>query len=178
MSVAEARLHGCQYDTLAASWLPYASRDDELSQAFDRAGPGPGGAWTYYADAAATRVLTIEQVAALPDKPSCSSGPDGDGGNCFWVTRRWHLLYCTFYWKKLFRQAATGVVMERHYNKTGHIEHCEALLVRRSGAEVGCKVYGLDEVVTEAAVGLSGDRLELGPSGGCPSDRAYSPATR
>ncbi len=30
----------------------------------------------------------------------------------------------------------------------------------------------LDDIVTEAAVGLSGDGLELGPSGGCPSDRA------
>lgn len=86
-----------------------------------------------------------------------------DGINCFWVSKRWHLLHCTFYWKKLFRKRATGVITEHQYDGIRHIEHCEHLLLDSGG---------LVDVVTEAAVGLRGDRLKLGPNGGCSSDRA------
>ncbi|KAI1126441.1 hypothetical protein F5Y10DRAFT_267104 [Nemania abortiva] len=150
-SVAEARSMGCKYDTLAASWLPDACRDDELSAQFDQAGPN-GTSWAYFADSKATMELSVEEVSRLPDSEL----------NCFWVPQRWHLLHCTFYWKKLHRQRKTGVVLERHYNRIGHIEHCEMLLLSSED---------LDGIVTEAAVGLSGDRLELGPSGGCPPDQ-------
>ncbi|OAA69323.1 hypothetical protein LEL_10199 [Akanthomyces lecanii RCEF 1005] len=150
-SVSEARARGCKYDTLAASWLPDACRDDQLSADFDNA--GPNGTWTYFANKEATTVLTIEQVAALPDS----------GLNCFWITQQWHLAHCTFYWKKLWRQRQIKVVIEHHYDCLGHIEHCERMLLK-SGS--------LGDRVTEAAVGLSGDYLQLGPSGGCPSDQA------
>jgi len=140
---------GCKYDTLAACWLPDACRDDELSQEFDAA--APNGTWTYFANQGATRTLTLEELSDLPD-----------GNNCFWVPQRWHLLHCTFYWKKLYRQRSTGVTMEKHYDGLGHINHCEMLLLKSGD---------LDEIITEAAVGLSGDRLALGPSGGCPPDQ-------
>lgn len=52
--------------------------------------------------------------------------------------------------------------MEKHYDRLGHINHCEMMFLMPGD---------LDEIITEAAVGLSGDRLELGPSGGCPPDQ-------
>jgi hypothetical protein len=148
-STSEARAMGCKYDTLAACWLPDACRDDELSREFDAA--APNGTWTYFADQGATRTLTIQELSDLPD-----------GNNCFWVPQRWHLLHCTFYWKKLYRKRWTGVTMEKHYDGLGHINHCEMLLLKSGN---------LDEIITEAAVGLSGDRLNLGPSGGCLPDQ-------
>jgi hypothetical protein len=47
--------------------------------------------------------------------------------------------------------------MERHYDKEGHIEHCEMLFLRRES---------LEEMITVAAVGLDGDELVL-PKGEC-----------
>jgi hypothetical protein len=85
-----------------------------------------------------------------------------DGTNCFWFRKDGTC--CTVpSTGKLFRKRATGVIMEHRYDRIGHIEHCEHLLLDSGG---------LVDVVTEAAVGLGGDRLELGPNGGCPSDRA------
>ena len=44
-SSSEAVAMGCEYEPLAAAWLPPACRDSELSAEFDHAGPGPNGSW-------------------------------------------------------------------------------------------------------------------------------------
>jgi hypothetical protein len=143
-SVATAKALGCKYDTLAASWLPDACRDDELAAQFDVA--GPAGNWTYWADKEQTREFNIEEVAMLPSTTGC-----------FWATQRWHLLHCSYYWRKLYRSRTTGVQMEKHYDGIGHINHCEMMFLNPGD---------LNAIVTEASVGLDGDKLVL-PKGGC-----------
>lgn len=145
-SLAEAIEMGCKYDTLAACWLPDVCRDDELSAEFDKSGTNPNGSWTYYADKNRTRELTLEEVSMLP-------GTTG----CFWASQRWHVLHCSFYWRKLWRQRETGVKMEEHYDSIGHIAHCEKLFLSHDN---------LEGIVTAAAVGVDGDGLVL-PKGDC-----------
>lgn len=51
-TIEEAQRRECKYDALATAWLPSYCRDDELTAEFERAGPGPDGAWNYFADEA------------------------------------------------------------------------------------------------------------------------------
>jgi hypothetical protein len=68
-SIEEAKAKGCRYDSLAVSWLPPLCRDDKLLDEFERAGPGPQGAWLYYADSEATKPMTLDEVASLAELP-------------------------------------------------------------------------------------------------------------
>lgn len=113
-SVAAARAQGCQYDTLAAAWLPLHCIDKDLVAEFDASGDGPGGQWQYWADANHTRELTVDEVGALADTP----------GRMFYTTARWHFMHCFFYWRKLQRARTTGVRIERRYDNERHVKHC------------------------------------------------------
>ncbi|KAK0742698.1 hypothetical protein B0T18DRAFT_467200 [Schizothecium vesticola] len=118
-SVQEALSLGCIYDTLATAWLPLACRDDALTAEFDRAGPGPDGAWAYFADEEGTIPLTISDVAAL----------GGTKNSTFWASRQWHIVHCLFYWQKYWRMKNTGAVMEERFDNLAHIKHCGKLIL-------------------------------------------------
>ncbi|KAL6808387.1 hypothetical protein V8C40DRAFT_278849 [Trichoderma camerunense] len=79
-SIREAISRNCIYDTLATAWLPPYCRDEELTAEFDKAGPGPDGAWAYFADQEGKVPLNRSEVAAL-----------GDKGGSFWASRDWHI---------------------------------------------------------------------------------------
>lgn len=85
-SVAEAKSIGCKYDALASAWLPTHCRDEALTAEFERAGDGPAGEWTYWADSNHTIELTLDEIA--------SHGGDADFR--FQATADWHLHHCLF----------------------------------------------------------------------------------
>lgn len=114
-SVAQALQLNCKYDTLAAAWLPDHCRDDELTDLFDRSGDGPNGTWTYWADFNHTQVLSVDQVGALADLPE---------GGSFYMTHRWHLVHCMFYWRKHIRSRMVGLTLEPRYDTESHVQHC------------------------------------------------------
>ncbi|KAK0714688.1 hypothetical protein B0H67DRAFT_578809 [Lasiosphaeris hirsuta] len=118
-SIQEALSLGCVYDMLATAWLPLSCRDDALTAEFDRAGPGPDGAWSYFADEEGAIPLTISEVAAL----------GGTGNNTFWASRQWHVVHCLFYWQKLWRMRNTGAIMEERFDNMAHIRHCGTLIL-------------------------------------------------
>lgn len=123
-SVAEAISIGCKYDALASAWLPAHCRDEALTAEFERAGDGPAGEWTYWADSNHTIELTLDEIA--------SHG--GDANFRFQATADWHLHHCLFYWRKQFRARSTGVLVEARYNTERHIVHCIGVaLGRRHG---------------------------------------------
>lgn len=115
-SIAEAKELGCVYDALAITWSPPHCYDKELTEEFNRAGPGPNGEWPYYADDEAKIPLTLEEVALLADT---------DRG--FYTVHAWHLVHCNFSWRKLFRAQTTGVIMDKDKNSLEHIAHCGML---------------------------------------------------
>ncbi|PKY02235.1 hypothetical protein P168DRAFT_333608 [Aspergillus campestris IBT 28561] len=138
-TIAEVLTNNCRYDSFAAAWLPPACRNDDLIEQFERAGPNPDGSWNYYADANKTRTLTLDEVARLPDTKGS-----------FYTTHRWHLVHCAYYWKKMFLAAERGTVIEKRYNRMGHLEHCEMMFLARDL---------LESIVTAAGVALHSDVL-------------------
>lgn len=117
-TVAQALALSCVYVPVATAWLPPYCRDDALSAEFDRSGPGPGGAWGYFADEAATRPLGLGEL-----------GRRGEAGGSFWAYLDWHVAHCAFYWQKYHRIRDTGAVLELRYDRIEHVRHCSGLLM-------------------------------------------------
>ncbi|ATY63566.1 hypothetical protein A9K55_007810 [Cordyceps militaris] len=118
-SVAQAVRLGCQYDTLAAAWLPPHCRDDELTALFDRSGDGPNGTWTYWSDVHHSTEIAVKDIGALADDPRHGR---------FYATYRWHMVHCFFYWRKAIRSQALGITLEDRFNTEKHAIHCSKML--------------------------------------------------
>lgn len=120
-TVEAAIAKGCQYDTLAAAWLPPHCRDDELTAELDRSSPGPNGEGTYVLDIDRTLQLTLEEVSRMADNMSTS---------LIHMELEWHLYHCTYYWRKQFRAWRSGTtVVEKIYGTEAHITHCSKILL-------------------------------------------------
>ncbi|PVH94517.1 hypothetical protein DM02DRAFT_692972 [Periconia macrospinosa] len=112
-SVAEAMAKGCQYDILSSAWLPPRCRDEKLSAQFDKAGPGPGGAWSYFADLNGTTLIDPSTLSQLTNT-----------GRTYYATNTWHIVHCFYFWKKQYRAKFTGVTVEAWGDTEPHIDHC------------------------------------------------------
>ncbi|MCJ1363531.1 hypothetical protein MMC16_002638 [Acarospora aff. strigata] len=136
-SIEEAKSLDCEYDTLASAWLPPACRDEELTAEFDRAGPEPDGSWVYYTDLSKSGTYSIDEVAALADRPIY-----------YYNTKEWHVAHCTYNWRKAVRAHFTGVTLELRADTEDHVKHCEAMIKNP---------YPLDAVIVVSAVTLDAD---------------------
>ncbi|KAI1077544.1 hypothetical protein F5B20DRAFT_551861 [Whalleya microplaca] len=132
MTVAEAKRRGCVFTPLSISWLPPHCVDMELSDDFDKQGPGPNGEWDYWSDVNKTRRLTREEVGELADH-----------NGMFYATHDWHLMHCVYTWMKHYRSKWTGVTIERRSNGLDHIGHCKEVLKVRSDLEAIKTVAGI-----------------------------------
>ncbi|KAK5949087.1 hypothetical protein OHC33_009828 [Knufia fluminis] len=138
-TIDEAISNSCIYDEMAAAWLPPACRDDELSSQFSQSGPNSDGSWTYYGDKNKTVSMTAYDLSQLPLT-----------GGHFFATHEWHVVHCSYYWKKMARARELGTVLEKRYDTDMHIGHCEMMFLKRDP---------LDKIVTEAGVSLHSDVL-------------------
>lgn len=136
-SIVDAKSLQCEFDPIASAWLPPACRDDELIQEFNSAGPGPNASWVYYSDPNKTTTYTYEEVAALADE-----------NRVFWTTLRWHIVHCSYNWRKQFRRSVTGVKLEGRFNTIDHLAHCEMVFQKEDD---------LEAVITHAPVVLHAD---------------------
>lgn len=115
-SIAEALALDCKYDSLSTSWLPPHCRDDELTELFEKAGPGPNGEWYYYdSNFNTTKTFTLEELAQMAEKP--------DSERQAWATIGWHDRHCFF---TLLKQARGKAKMQYtgFPSATAHAEHC------------------------------------------------------
>ncbi|KAI2637854.1 hypothetical protein GGS26DRAFT_588223 [Hypomontagnella submonticulosa] len=136
-TVAEAKRRGCIFTPLAIAWLPSHCVDMELSDDFDKQGPGQNGEWDYWSDINMTRRLTREEVGDLADH-----------NGVFYATQDWHVTHCVYTWMKHYRSKWTGVTIERRSNGLDHIGHCKDVLKIRGG---------LQEIKTVAGIALDAD---------------------
>jgi hypothetical protein len=146
-SIAEAISLGCKYDDLAVAWLPPYCRDDELLAEFNRSGHGPGGSWYYYADddnKMTSRLLSKTEVSMLAEQPLEKAH--------FWTTWEWHIMHCSFYWRKEFRMRNRGFTVEARYDKEIHVQHCQNVFLDRTP---------LNETRRAFAVSLGGDTYHV-----------------
>lgn len=91
-----------------------------------------------------TQPLTLQEVSLL----SYTRAGSGEAGNLFFTTRRWHLVHCMYYWKKLFLAQKLGTTIERRYDILAHIEHCQKTVLKEGS---------LDVITTGAEVALHSD---------------------
>ncbi|TVY17313.1 hypothetical protein LARI1_G003637 [Lachnellula arida] len=126
-SPIEAMARSCRYDTIAAAWLPPHCRDEELTAQFDATGPGAGGAWTYYADEFGHISISTDEIALLPAN---------DSQDYFFTTHRWHVLHCSYYWRKMYRMVhgikGAAKQIEHRFDTDGHIAHCEMMFLKET----------------------------------------------
>ncbi|KAG5926710.1 hypothetical protein E4U42_003011 [Claviceps africana] len=125
-STAQARALGCKYDSLAAAWLPPHCRDDDLTAEFERSGPGRDGRWTYWRDPAHTHEIGLDELAEMGDNRTFR----------FYMTRRWHVVHCMFYWRKEHRARFNGKRVEPRSDNEGHINHCSKVILGRNYSTV------------------------------------------
>ena len=125
-STAEARALGCQFVEMSAAWLPPRCIDSALSAEFDRSGPGPNGAWSYYSDAARRHPLTISEVALFADTQQI-----------FYSTWEWHAKHCTFQWRLDYRRRWLDTIIEPRYDHESHVTHCEDIFLGERESSVG-----------------------------------------
>lgn len=146
-SLADARALSCEYDTIAAAWLPPHCRDEELIAQFNAAGPGVDGTWTYYADEKGRESISTNEIALLPENET---------QGFFFTTHRWHILHCSYYWRKLHRMVhgmqGAAKRIEHRFNTDGHIRHCEIMFLKRDG---------LEDIVTGSGVSLNADIVNV-----------------
>lgn len=136
-SHAEALSRGCKFDGIAAAFLPAHCRDDELLEEFDRSGENPDGSWNYWRDPKMQHRLNLSELGELADQQEP-----------FYASQMWHVVHCTFNWRKQFRQPKTGVVIEHEADSIHHVTHCEDIFKMR---------IPLTQIATISGVGLNMD---------------------
>lgn len=113
---------GCKYDSLAAAWLPAHCRDDEVTEDFEKAGPGPNGSWTYWADKEHTQELTLYEVSLYADRQP----------ELFHTSLEWHRKHCIWSWLKEHRSKFNGIIYDPRSDTEAHIRHCGKMLLEDS----------------------------------------------
>ena len=69
----------------------------------------------------------------------------------------WHITHCAFNWKKQYRAAITGVVIEHETDSVHHVSHCLDIWKMR---------IPLEKIATISGVGLNSDIRRHGESEG------------
>ena len=128
-TINEARAVSCSFDVLSLSWLPPSCRDAALTQEFAKLGPGVNGEWNYWADSNGTLSMTLDEVAALA----------GHEDGFVYTSLRFHVLHCSFYWRKQWRVAnsVVALAMEARYARESHVEHCQEVFMLEGSRETG-----------------------------------------
>ncbi|KAK5100276.1 hypothetical protein LTR70_001736 [Exophiala xenobiotica] len=116
----EARANGCEYDVMMQEWTPPACIDWALSEKFLAAGN-----WTWYADAAATKIYNTTEIAL-------------GNHDVVYVEQSYHRHHCIFTWERLVRAMRTQRPLVEKLVDYDHVMHCRmnTLKTFEEGAEV------------------------------------------
>lgn len=109
----EALAAGCKFDVMSFSWLPPRCYDGELVAEFEALGP-----WEWF-------IGQDGRVAA--DEEAVREGRL----DRLYVTWEFHLLHCTFQWKKMHRALLAGWPIDSYIGNFSHTQHCEHMIMNR-----------------------------------------------
>lgn len=135
-SPQEARELGCVFDIIIMGWVPPRCYDGQLANDFlGRTG------WGFYR----TANLTGPQIPT-------SDIMAGEWDEVF-VNYEYHIIHCTYTWKKTQRVAASGEILDGYIADAHHTNHCEMMLLHEPLAEnsayikyASCPwVHGIDQ---------------------------------
>ncbi|KAJ5083622.1 hypothetical protein N7456_013049 [Penicillium angulare] len=106
----EARALGCHFDPVSFSWLPSSCYDGDLTEEFLGLKD-----WEWFVDS---------------DGSSASRDTVMEGGyDELYVSWEYHLLHCTYAWRKMHRAILSGRPMDNYIAKYNHTAHCEHMLL-------------------------------------------------
>lgn len=106
----EAKSTGCHFDPMSFSWLPTDCYDAELTKSFLGLKE-----WQWFTDA---------DGSPAPHE----SVLRGDYDELF-VSWEYHLLHCTYTWRKMHRALLRGKPVDNYIGKYNHTAHCEMMLL-------------------------------------------------
>lgn len=115
-TTAEAKAAGCHFDLMSFAWLPDACFDGELMDEFLA---HPSGPWHWYSDTNKTTEISREEVNL------------GEYEELY-VKWEYHLIHCTFMWKKMHRAVLQGRPIDDYIGSYGHTKHCEKGILDRT----------------------------------------------
>ncbi|KAK5071565.1 hypothetical protein LTR64_004656 [Lithohypha guttulata] len=115
----EARAAGCVFDVMMQLWTPPECMDTPLSERFLEAGN-----WTWYADGAASRAYTDEEIRK------------GEH-DVVYVAQSYHRHHCIFAWERLVRAMRNQAPLIEELISYDHVMHCrhKTLTLPEEGAE-------------------------------------------
>lgn len=117
-SPAEARRLGCVFDIIIMGWVPPRCHDSALAAEFVQRRD-----WAFFGDANFTGpVIPVQQVM------------EGAWNNLF-VNYEFHVIHCTYTWRKMHRAAIGGRVLDGYIADSHHTNHCEMMLLHEPLAE-------------------------------------------
>ncbi|KAJ5569721.1 uncharacterized protein N7459_009151 [Penicillium hispanicum] len=106
----EAKSLGCHFDPMSFSWLPTDCYDAELTETFLDL-----QAWEWYTDATGSPAPRDAVLTGEYDE--------------LFVSWEYHLLHCTYAWRKMHRALLHGRPVDGYIAQYTHTAHCEEMLL-------------------------------------------------
>jgi hypothetical protein len=126
-SANEARTRGCRFDRILHAWLPPAcTRQEDIREEQDFLTVDN---WKYYRDPQQTEELTLEEAYRGELE-------------VLYTSWRWHLVHCTYVWKKLHRALLDGKNIDSYSANINHTAHCsEAILLDSANESLSTRIF-------------------------------------
>ena len=109
-SPAAARRLGCFFDPISFLWLPPACYDRDLVDEFLSLQD-----WEFRRELNATELIAIDEIMLGETSP-------------VYVNMRYHVLHCTFQWKRMHKALQRGAI-DSYIANYNHTKHCEEMLL-------------------------------------------------
>lgn len=117
-SPSEARALGCVFDVIIMGWVPWRCHDADLAAEFLARDD-----WAFYRTPNTTepQLPTSEILAGEWEE--------------VYVDYKYHVVHCTYTWRKTQRAAMSGLVLDGYIADPHHTNHCEMMLLHEPLAE-------------------------------------------
>ena len=104
----------CTFDPVSFVWVPTRCSDPELTTQFLSLAN-----WTWYTDKFGILPVPIDEVL-------------GGYHEQLYVTAKYHILHCTYMWRKMHRAMLNGWPLDNYISNYHHTGHCEMMIEEMS----------------------------------------------
>jgi len=111
-----AKRLGCLFDPISFLWLPPACYDPDLVNEFLSLQD-----WEFRRELDAVELIPIEEIVRGQTSP-------------VYVNMRYHVLHCTFQWKRMHKALQRGTI-DSYIANYNHTKHCEEMLLDEDPGE-------------------------------------------
>lgn len=113
----EALAMGCKFDPMSFSWLQPDCYDSELTSQFLTLRQ-----WRWTTDRAGSDEVSFDDVMKGKHE-------------LLYVSWEYHLLHCTYMWRKMHRAVLAGKRVDGYIGNYNHTSHCEKMLMENTALD-------------------------------------------